>query len=100
MLRFIPLGKTKTPFAFFIPKSVGKLLSDAKKKDKELARQIEKRLKKLCSEPECGKPLSHDKAGDREVHLKDHWVIRYRIDYDKNRIVVVDFGLHEYVLGR
>jgi hypothetical protein len=53
-----------------------------------------------CTNPECGEILSHDKAGHREVHVKDHWVIIYRMDCKTRTIVIVKVGRHEKVLGR
>ena len=74
-------------------------LSNAKKRNKELARQAEKRLEKLRTSPEYGKPLSHDKAGLREVHIKTHWVILYRIDFENATVVLLRLGTHEDILG-
>ncbi len=65
-----------------------------------LFEQLRKRFEKLRTNPECGEVLSHDKAGHREVHVKDHWVVIYRTDYSVQTIVIVKIGSHEKVLGR
>ncbi len=107
MVRKISLSKPESnqatnnePYDLFFPDDVRKQLSNAKKKDKELARQLVKRFEKLRISPECGETLSHDKAGYREVHVKDHWVIIYKIDYIAHTVVILKFGIHEKVLGK
>jgi addiction module RelE/StbE family toxin len=90
----------ENPFKIFIPDNVKDQLSRVKKKDSTLCEQLKKRFKKLRRDPECGKVLRHDKVGHREVHIKDHWVVIYRVDYDTRTIVVVKIGMHDKVLGR
>jgi addiction module RelE/StbE family toxin len=107
MVRKISLSKpkpnqatTEDPYSVFFPDDVVNQLSRIKKKDSTLFEQLRKRFKKLRTNPECGEVLSHDKAGHREVHVKDHWVIIYRMDYSAKAIVIVKIGTHEKALGR
>jgi addiction module RelE/StbE family toxin len=88
------------PYSLFFPDDVKNQLSRIKKKDNALFEQLKKRFEKLRTNPECGEVLSHDKAGHREVHVKSHWVIIYRTDYDARTIVIVKNGTHEKALGR
>ena len=67
--------------------------------DNVLFEQLRKRFEKLRTNPKCGEVLSHDKAGHREVHVKDHRVIIYRTDYDIRTIVIVKIGTHDKALG-
>lgn len=90
----------ENPFEIFVPDDVRAQLSYIKKKDKALYEQLNKRFKKLRRDPECGKVLSHDKAGHREVHIKDHWVAIYRVDRDTRTVVLIKIGTHEKALGR
>jgi addiction module RelE/StbE family toxin len=91
---------TENPYSLFFPDEIKNQLSRIKKKDKVLFEQLRKRFEKLRTNPECGEVLSHDKAGHREVHVKDHWVVIYRTDYSVQTIVIVKIGSHEKVLGR
>ncbi|OPY55350.1 MAG: Plasmid stabilization system protein [Methanosaeta sp. PtaU1.Bin112] len=107
MVRKISLSKpkpdqatTENPYSLFFPDDIKNQLSRIKKKDNVLFEQLRKRFEKLITNPECGEVLSHDKAGHREVHVKDHWVIIYRTDYDVRTIVIVKIGTHEKALGR
>jgi addiction module RelE/StbE family toxin len=107
MVRKISLSKPKpdqataeNPYSLFFPDDIKNQLSRIKKKDIVLFEQLKKRFEKLCTNPECGEVLSHDKAGHREVHVKDHWVIIYRTDYNVRTIVIVKIGTHEKALGR
>jgi addiction module RelE/StbE family toxin len=93
-------GAAENPYSLFFPDDVKGQLSKIKKRDGVLFEQLRKRFKKLCAYPECGEVLSHDKAGHREVHVKGHWVIIYRIDYANSTVVVVKIGTHEKALGR
>ncbi len=90
----------ENPFEIYIPDDVRDQLSYIKKKDKELYDQLNKRFKKIRRDPECGEILSHDKAGYREVHVKDHWVVIYRVDRDTRTVVITHLGKHEKALGR
>ena len=65
-----------------------------------LFEQLRKRFEKLRTYSECGEVLSHDKAGHREVHVKDHWVIIYWTDYRVQTIVIVKIGSHKKILGK
>jgi addiction module RelE/StbE family toxin len=107
MVRERSLSKPKSdqatvedPYNLFFPDEVKDQLSRIKKKDRVLFEQFRKRFEKLRTNSECGEVLSHDKAGHREVHVKDHWVIIYRMDYKVRTIVIVKIGTHEKVLGR
>lgn len=88
------------PYSLFFPDDVKSQLSRIKKKDSALFEQLRKRFEKLRTDPECGEVLSNDKAGHREVHVKNHWVIIYRPDYGTRTIVLVKIGIHEKALGR
>jgi mRNA-degrading endonuclease YafQ of YafQ-DinJ toxin-antitoxin module len=90
----------ENPFSLFFPDDVQNQLSRIKRKDRVLFEQLRKRFEKLRTNPECGEVLSHDKAGHREVHVKDHCVIIYRMDYSARTIVVVKIDIHEKALGR
>jgi addiction module RelE/StbE family toxin len=52
------------------------------------------------TDPKCGEILSRDKKGHREVHVKEHWVIVYRIDFSARTIVLIKLDTHEKALGR
>ena len=91
---------TENPYSLFFPDDVKNQLSRIKKKDNVLFEQLRKRFEKLRTNPECGEVLSQDKAGHREVHVKNHWVIIYRTDYGARTIVIVKIGIHEKALGR
>jgi addiction module RelE/StbE family toxin len=107
MVRKISLSKpkpdqatTENPYSLFFPDDIKNQLSRIKKKDNVLFERLRKRFEELIINPECGEVLSHDKAGHREVHVKDHWVIIYMMDYSDRTIVIVKIGTHENALGR
>jgi addiction module RelE/StbE family toxin len=90
----------ENPYSLFFPSDVKDQLSRIKKRDNVLFEQLRKRFEKLLVDPECGEILSYDKAGHREVHIKSHWVIIYRIDYSARTIVIVKVGMHDKALGK
>lgn len=107
MVREKSLSKPKSdqaspdnPYRLFFPDDVKNQLSRIKKKDYALFEQLRKRFEKLRTNPECGEVLSHDKAGHREVHVKNHWVIIYKTDHDNRTVVVVKIDKHLKALGR
>jgi addiction module RelE/StbE family toxin len=94
------LASIENQYSVFFPSDVKDQLSRIKKRDKVLFEQLRKRFEKLLVDPECGEVLSHDKAGHREVHVKNHWVIIYRIDYRARTIVIIKIGIHDKALHR
>jgi mRNA-degrading endonuclease YafQ of YafQ-DinJ toxin-antitoxin module len=88
------------PVNLFFPDNIRSQLSQIKKKDKPLFSQLQKRFRKLRTDPTCGEALSHDKRGYLEVHVKSHWVIIYRLDQSNHIVVIVKIGVHEKALGR
>ncbi len=49
--------------------------------------------------PEEGKPLRHPMNGLRRLHI-GHYVLTYKLDMEKMRIILVDYAHHDTVYRR
>ena len=71
------------------------------KKDKRKAEIINKKIKEIVSSSaaEVGhyKDLRHDMAGLKRVHIDTHFVLTFKVDFQRNFILFVDFDHHDNV---
>jgi mRNA interferase YafQ len=61
---------------------------------KEIFNQDHTALKRMLDHPTQGKY-----KGDREVHIKGDWLLRYRVEKDRLVLVLLATGTHRDVLG-
>ncbi len=75
------------------------ILRKAGKKDPARFGQLLRKLRELGENPEEGKPLRHPMNGLRRLHI-GHYVLTYRLDMEKMRIILVDYAHHDNVYRR
>ena len=61
----------------------------AKIKDSAVKERVKKQVKKICANPEIGKPMMHERKGTREVYLSPHR-ISYMYIKNEERIVFLE----------
>ena len=69
-------------------------LKKLKKSDPVTHARIIKKVKEIADNPDIGKPLKHQEAQVRRVHL-GHFVLVYEVDDAKSTITLVDFEHHD-----
>lgn len=52
--------------------------------------KIRKAIIKIILSPEIGKPMSHNRKGTREVHVKPYR-LSYSYNKEENKIILLDF---------
>ena len=78
------------PFDLIISDPVKELI--AKKFDKTIVEEINKRIQKLKIAPDVyGKPLRGEMAGTWEIRFEKRWRILYKINYAEKTVTVTDF---------
>lgn len=75
-------------------------INKACKKNPVLKKAIKKKIEKILENPEHFKPLKHDFAGERRVHIMRHFVLRYEVDKDSKIICLSFFGHHDEAYKR
>ncbi len=78
-------------------KELTRKLEKLQKKDKTIFEAIIRRIKEIRGQPEHYKPLSHDLKGYRRVHVMKSFVLIFRIDYNQNKLIFIDFDHHDKI---
>lgn len=78
-------------------KELTRKLEKLQKKDKTAFEFIIRKIKEIREQPEHYKTLSHDMKGYRRVHVMKSFVLVFRIDYDQNKLIFIDFDHHDKI---
>ena len=74
---------------------IEKTLRKLKKKDPVVFRALQRKINEIAENPSHYKPLKHDLAGERRVHIMKSFVLKFEID-DVGRVVTfLVFGHHD-----
>lgn len=70
-------------------------IQKACRKNPELEQAIKKKIKQILESPQHYKPLKHDFAGERRVHIMKSFVLKYEIDENTQTVILLFFGHHD-----
>jgi len=65
------------------------------RKNPVLENAIKKKMKEIVQNPDHYKPLKHDFAGERRVHVMKSFVLRFEIDKNNQVIRFLSFDHHD-----
>ena len=65
-----------------------------------LQKVLEKKMQEILENPQHYKPLRHDLAGERRVHILKSFVLKFEIDESKNTVTFLYFGHHDEAYKR
>ena len=65
------------------------------KKNPVLREALEKKMNEIVQNPLHYKPLEHDLAGERRVHIMKSFVLKFEIDEISKVVEFVFFGHHD-----
>lgn len=81
-----------------------KVLEKLSTRDKVLAVAINKKIKQICS---CNeevidyyKNLRYDLSGYKRVHVERSFVLLFKVDFEKKRVLFVDIDHHDNIYKR
>jgi mRNA-degrading endonuclease RelE of RelBE toxin-antitoxin system len=57
-------------------------------------------MKEILENPEHYKPLRHDLAGERRVHILKSFVLKFEIDEENKTVTFLFFGHHDEAYRR
>ena len=77
-------------------KSAGKLC----KKNPTLENALKKKMDEILENPQHYKPLKHDLAGERRVHIMKSFVLKFEIDETAKTVTFLFFGHHDEAYRR
>ena len=75
--------------------SLQRTLNKLSKKDKKTYEAVISKIEEVLKNPLHFKPLMHDLAGERRVHIMKSFVLKYEIDEQNKTVVFIFFGHHD-----
>ena len=65
------------------------------RKNPILEKAISNKIEQILENPQHFKPLRHDLAGERRVHIMKNFVLKYEIDENTKTVTFLFFGHHD-----
>ncbi|MFH1151959.1 MAG: type II toxin-antitoxin system mRNA interferase toxin, RelE/StbE family [Nanoarchaeota archaeon] len=78
----------------FMP-SCQKTIDKAIRKNSVLAKILFRKINEIIQNPHHYKPLRHNLAGERRVHILKSFVLSFRIDETNKTVIFLKFGHHD-----
>ena len=70
------------------------------KKNPVLENSLKKKMEEILENPQHYKPLRHEFAGERRVHIMKSFVLKYGIDEAGKTVIFLFFGHHDEAYRR
>ncbi len=70
------------------------------RKNPVLEKSLKNKIKEIIENPQHYKPLRHDLAGERRVHIMKSFVLKYEINEENKTVVFLFFGHHDEAYRR
>jgi len=70
------------------------------KKNPVLENSLKKKIKEILENPQHYKPLRHEFAGERRVHIMKGFVLKYEINEEDKTVTFIFFGHHDKAYRR
>lgn len=70
------------------------------KKNPVLQKALRNKMVEIMNNPQHYKPLRHDLAGERRVHIMKSFVLKFEIDEAAKKVTFIFFGHHDQAYKR
>ena len=70
------------------------------KKNTLLSEILNKKMEEILSNPYHYKPLKYSLSGERRVHIRKSFVLKYEVDESRKEVVFLFFGHHDEAYRR
>jgi YafQ family addiction module toxin component len=87
-------------YTYKIIPSLQRTLNKLSKKDKKTYEAVISKIEEILERPQHFKPLMHDSAGERRVHIMKSFVLKYEIDEYNKTVIFIFFGHHDEAYSR
>ncbi len=84
-------------YTLAIKENLDKKFKKLQKKDKELLRVIEKKVRDILEDPYRFKPLRKPLQNKRRVHIGGSFVLIYEVNEEKKMVTLLDFDHRDNV---
>lgn len=80
--------------------SLQKELNKLSKKDKKKYEAVMSKIEEILQNPQHYKPLKHDLAGEKRVHIMKSFVLKFEVDETTKTVKFFFFGHHDEAFRR
>ena len=80
-----------------IKKSLDKKFKKFQKKDREILRLVDKKVRDILDDPHRFKPLRKPLQNKRRVHIGGSFVLIYDVNEEKKIVTLLDFDHHDNI---
>jgi len=80
--------------------SLQKILNKLSKKDKKTYEVVMGKIEEILENPQHYKPLKHDLAGEKRVHIMKSFVLKFEVDETTKIVKFLFFGHHDEAFRR
>lgn len=87
-------------YAYEIVTSLQKDLNKLYKKDRKMYLTVMNKIEEILKNPQHYKPLKHELAGERRVHIMKSFVLKFEIDENNQIVKFIFFGHHDEAYKR
>lgn len=87
-------------YNFLVQKNCQDDMDKLCKKDPVLEEALKRKIKHIIENPHHFKPLKHDLAGERRVHIMKSFVLKFIIEESTKTIKFIFFGHHDEAYRR
>ena len=86
-------------YELVIPEHLDKIFFKISKKDKVQFEILSRKIKEILDNPEIGKPLTANMAGERRVHIRNY-VLTYEILESEKIVRMLDYDHHDKIFKK
>lgn len=87
-------------YSYEIAPSLQKDLNKVYKKDRKMYEIIINKIEEIIKNPQHYKPLKHELAGERRVHIMKSFVLKFEINEVTKTVKFIFFGHHDEAYKR
>ncbi|MBI2139898.1 type II toxin-antitoxin system RelE/ParE family toxin [Candidatus Woesearchaeota archaeon] len=87
-------------YGFIVNEKCQKEIGKHSKKNRVLEEAIKSKMKEILEHPEHYKPLQHDLAGERRVHILKSFVLKFTVDEVNKTVIFLFFSHHDEAYRR
>ena len=87
-------------YSYEIVPSLQKDLNKLYRKDRKVYEIIISKIEEIIKNPQHYKPLKHELAGERRVHIMKSFVLKFEIDENNKTVKFIFFGHHDEAYKR
>lgn len=87
-------------YKYEIKPELQRILKKLYKKDRKMYEAVMAKIEEIIKSPYHYKPLKHDFAGTRRVHIMKSFVLKYEIDEGNKIVSFITFSHHDEAYKR